>query len=156
MIVAVQRVCWHGFVLLLKAMAKEITSSLIKNWYPEAQYIPRNLANMRSERGYHEICKEVYVKAYCQEMSALRLKNGTAKYTREEIPACPPPQFWDFTKSPWYFGLLVKVFLRNPQLALDVSSVMKDPATNRPVLCAVMRRKEQQQRMNHPQQSQRQ
>ena len=102
-------------------------------------YFPRNLVNMRSGRGFHETCNEVYVKAYHREMSALRLKDGTAKYTSEEIADLSPPQFWEFTKSPWYFGLLVKVFLRNPQLALDVASVMKDPA-NRPLSRAVMRR----------------
>jgi hypothetical protein len=81
---------------------------------------------MKSGRGFHKSCNEVYIKAFRQEMSSSRLKNGTLKYTKEEIDDMFPPQHWEFTKSPWYFGLLIKIFRRDPQLALHVADVMTD------------------------------
>ena len=112
-------------------------------------YFPRNLVTMKSGRRFHESCNEVYVKAFRDEMSTTKLRNGTLKYTKEEIEDLFPPQHWEFTKSPWYYGLLVKIYRRDPQLALDVAAVMKDP-TNVPVSRAVLRRNAQQKarRMN--------
>ena len=75
-------------------------------------------------------------------MSTNRLKDGSPKYTKEDIADMLPPQHWEFTKKPWYFGLLVKVFRRDPQLALHVASVMDDD-TNRPISRAAMRREKQ-------------
>ena len=110
-------------------------------------FFPRDLVNMKSGRGFHETCNDVYVKVYRKEMSLIQHKDCTPKYTDDELEQLYPPQHWEFTKKPWYFGLLVKVFLRDPQLALDVSSVMND-AANRPVSRAAMRR-QQQRTMSH-------
>jgi hypothetical protein len=98
---------------------------------------------MKSGRGFHESCNEVYVKAFCEEMSTAELRNGALKYTKEEIDDLFPPQHWEFTKSPWHYGLLVQIYRRDPQLALDVAAVMKDP-TNVPVSRAVLRRNAQE------------
>ena len=103
---------------------------------------PRDLVMMKSGCGFHETCADVYVKAYREEMSMLKLRNGNLKYTAEEIAEMLPPQHWEFKKNPWYFGLLIKIFRRDPQLALDVPNVMKDPA-NVPVGRAVLRREAQ-------------
>jgi hypothetical protein len=74
-------------------------------------YFPRNLVTMKSGRGFHESCNEVYVKAYREEMPIAKLRNGTLKYAEDElVNLLPAPQHWEFTKSPWYFGLLVKIF----------------------------------------------
>ena len=113
-------------------------------------YFPRNLVTMKSGRDFHESCNEVYIKAFCQEMSSSRLKNGTLKYTKEEIDDTFPPQHWEFTKSPWYFGLLIKNFRRDPQLALHVADVMTD-SSNLPVSRAAMRRQKQETALQHQQ-----
>jgi hypothetical protein len=104
---------------------------------------------MKSGRGFHESCNEVYVKAFCEEKSTAKLRNGALKYTKEEIDDLFPPQHWEFTKPSWYYGLLVKIYRRDPQLALDVAAVMKD-RTNVPVSRAVLRRNAQEKarRMN--------
>jgi len=104
---------------------------------------------MKSGRGFHESCNEAYVKAFCEEKSTAKLRNGALKYTKEEIDDLFLPPHWEFTKSPWYYGLLVKIYRRDPQLALDVAAVMKDP-TNVPVSRAVLRRNAQEmaRRMN--------
>jgi hypothetical protein len=81
-------------------------------------------------------------------MSCSRLKNGTLKYTSEEVEDMFPPQHWEFTKSPWYFGLLVKIFRRDPQLALHVADVMTD-SSNLPVSRAAMRQQKQQTALQH-------
>ena len=98
---------------------------------------------MKSGRGFHESCNEVYVKAFREEMSTAKLRNGTLKYTKEEIDDLFLPQHWEFTKSPWYYGSLVKIYCRDPQLALDVAAVMNDP-NDVPVSCAVLRRNVQE------------
>ena len=103
---------------------------------------PRDLVMMKSGCGFHESCAQVYVKAFRDEMSTLKLRNGTFKHTAEEIADMLPPQHWEYSKNPWYFGLLIKIFRRDPQLALDVPDVMKD-ATNVPVARAVLRRNAQ-------------
>ena len=95
---------------------------------------------MRSGRGFHESCNDVYVKAFRTEISAMKLRTGVLKYTSAEVEDMIPPQHWEFSKSPWMYGLLAKIYRRDPQLALDVSSVMKD-RTNAPVGRAVLRRK---------------
>ncbi|KAI2500955.1 hypothetical protein MHU86_13500 [Fragilaria crotonensis] len=110
-------------------------------------FFPRNLVTMKSGRGFHESCNEVYVKAFRDEMSTTKLRNGSLKYTKEEIEDLFPPLHWEFTKSPWWFGLLVKIYRRDPQLALDVADVMKDPTNvpvSRGVLRAISKRKAQQ------------
>ncbi len=102
---------------------------------------PKDLVTMKSGRGFHESCNEVYVKAYREEMSKLKVR-GQPKYTEPEVQAMFPPQFWEFTKSPWYFGLAVKIFRRDPQLAPNVAEVMTDPS-NVPISRAAMKRNKQ-------------
>jgi hypothetical protein len=109
---------------------------------------------MRSGRGFHNSCNNVYVKAFCDEMANMRVssKNGALKYTSEEVGDMSLPLHWEFTKSPWYFGLLVKIFRRDPQLALHVADVITDK-NNLPVSRAAMRRERQQaalQERNNP------
>jgi hypothetical protein len=105
-------------------------------------FFPRDFVTMRSGRGFHESCHDVYVQAFRLEMSATKLRTGALKYTSAEVEDMVPPQHWEFSKSPWMYGLLAKIYRRDPQLALEVSSVMKD-RTNAPVGRAVLRRKAQ-------------
>jgi hypothetical protein len=37
-----------------------------------------------------------------------------------------PPPMWEVTKNPWYFGLIVKIFCRDAQLALIVGEALND------------------------------
>ena len=53
-----------------------------------------------------------------------------------------PPPNWEYMKVPWYFGLVIKVFCRDPQLALDVADVMAD-GTNAPLSRAELKRQRQ-------------
>ena len=112
-------------------------------------FFPRDFVTMRSGRGFHESCNDVYVKAFRLEMSTTKLRNGTLKYTSSaEVEDMLPPQHWEFTKLPCLYGLMVKIYRRDPQLALDVATVMKD-RTNAPVSRAVLRRKSQQRARRH-------
>jgi hypothetical protein len=106
------------------------------------QYFPKDLVTMKSGRGFHDSCNDVYVKAYRLEMEKCKVKGGGPKYTAEEIEEMHPPHHWEYTKSPWHFGLLIKIFRRDPQLALHVASVMSDPV-NVPVSRAELRRQKQ-------------
>ena len=106
------------------------------------QYYPKDLVTLKSGRGFHESCHQVYVKAYRLEMGKAKVKGGAPKYTAEEIEEMHPPHHWEYTKSPWHFGLLIKIFRRDPQLALHVASVMSDPV-NAPVSRAELRRQKQ-------------
>ena len=106
------------------------------------QYFPRDLVTMKSGRGFHESCNDVYVKTYRLEMGKCKTRGGAPKYTAEEIEEMHPPCHWEYTKSPWHFGLLIKIFRRDPQLTLHVASVMSDPV-NAPVSRAELRRQKQ-------------
>ena len=53
-----------------------------------------------------------------------------------------PPPNWEYMKAPWYFGLVIKVFRRDPQLALDVADVVAD-VTNAPLSRAELKRQRQ-------------
>ena len=53
-----------------------------------------------------------------------------------------PPPLWEYTRAPWYFGLLVKKFRCDPQLALQVADVMHDK-TNLPISRAEIKRQKQ-------------
>ena len=66
----------------------------------------------------------------------------TKKYSKEEADQKLPPPLWEYTKAPWYFGLAVKFFCRNPQLAMEVADVMNDK-TNLPISRAEMKRQKQ-------------
>ena len=54
-----------------------------------------------------------------------------------------PPPNWEYLKPPWYFGLVVKIFRRDPQLALDVADVMTD-LSNVPLSRAELKRRKQE------------
>ena len=67
---------------------------------------------------------------------------GVPKYTPDVLKTMQPPPLWEFSKLPWYLGLAVKIFRRDPQLAPNVGDVMCDPA-NIPISRAAMKRKKQ-------------
>ena len=89
---------------------------------------------MKSGRGFHESCNEVYINAY--------RKGLLKKYSKEEADQMLPPPLWEYTRASWYFGLLVKIFRRYPQLALQVADVMHDK-TNLPISRAEIKRQKQ-------------
>jgi hypothetical protein len=53
---------------------------------------------MKSGRGFHESCNEVYVKAYRLGMANAKYRDGAPKYTTEDIEEMYPPQHWEFKK----------------------------------------------------------
>lgn len=60
-----------------------------------------------------------------------------------------PPHLWEYSKSPWLFGLCMKIFRRDPQLAPNVADVLSDVA-NIPDSRALTRRIPQKQKaINH-------
>jgi hypothetical protein len=77
---------------------------------------------MKSGRGFHESCNDVFVKAFRKDL--IRSKKGAM--SEEEADAELPPYLWEFKKSPWFLSLAVKVFLGTSQLAPDVADVMMD------------------------------
>ena len=60
------------------------------------QYFPKELVTMKSGRGFHESCNEVYVKAYRLGMANAKYRDGALKYTTEDIEEMYPPQHWEF------------------------------------------------------------
>ena len=107
---------------------------------------PKDFVSMKSGRGFHESCKAVYVKAYRDEQSLLKVKRNKVvgpKFTAAEIDALVPPYMWEYSKAPWLLGLCVNIFRRNPHLAPDVVSVMKD-VPNVSASRAVLKRQKQQ------------
>jgi hypothetical protein len=103
---------------------------------------PKNLVTMKSGKGFHDSCNDVFVAAYRAEMS--KVKRGVGlKYTQEEVDGMLPPHLWEFSKAPWYFGLAMKIFRRDPQLAPNVAEVLTDIA-NLPISRAEMKRKKQE------------
>jgi hypothetical protein len=102
---------------------------------------PKDLVSLKSGKGFHESCSEVYATAYRQEMAKINAK-GVPKYTPDVLKTMQPPPLWEFSKLPWYLGLAVKIFRRDPQLAPNVGDVMCDPA-NIPISRAAMKRKKQ-------------
>ena len=104
-------------------------------------HFPKDLVKMKSGHGFHESCNKVYIKAYRHEMLIVKYK-GAFKYTKQEVSQMLPPPLWEYSKSPWYFGLTVKIFRRDPQLAPDVSDVMSD-ISNKPVSRAELKRQRQ-------------
>ncbi len=61
---------------------------------------------------------------------------------QEEVEEILPPSMWEYTKNTWYFGLVVNIFRRDPQLALIVGEVSKDK-TNKPASRAELRHQKQ-------------
>ena len=98
-------------------------------------FFPKDLVSMKSGRGFHESCNEVFIKAY---------RDGLVKkYTKEEADRMLPPPLREYTRAPWYFSLLVKKNCRDPQLvALYVADVMHDE-TNLPISRAEIERQKQ-------------
>jgi hypothetical protein len=99
-------------------------------------FFPKDMVTMKSGRGFHESCNEVFVKAYREGLVK------TKKFSKEEADQKLPPPFWEYTKAPWYFGLAAKIFRRDPQLAMEVANVMNDK-TNLPISRAEMKRQTQ-------------
>ena len=102
---------------------------------------PKDLISLKSGKGFHESCSEVYALAYRQEMAKVNTK-GVPKYTADVLKTMQPPLLWEFSKLPWYLGLAVKIFRRDPQLAPNVGDVICDPA-NIPLSRAALKRKKQ-------------
>jgi hypothetical protein len=99
-------------------------------------FFPKDMVTMKSGRGFHESCNEVFVKAYREGLVKAK------KFSKEEADQKLPPPFWEYTKAPWYFGLAAKIFRRDPQLAMEVANVMNDK-TNLPISRAEMKRQTQ-------------
>ena len=99
---------------------------------------PATFASMKSGRGFHESCNDVFVKAYRRDL--MRSKKVT---TEEEAENELPPYLWEYKKNPWFLSLAVKIFRRDPQLAPDVSDVMLDKE-NVPVSRAALLRIKQE------------
>jgi hypothetical protein len=97
---------------------------------------------MKSGHDFHETCNKVYVTAYRHEMASVK-KKGVPRCTKQEVSQMLPPPNWEYSKDPWYFGLVVKIFRRDPQLAFDVADVMAD-LSNIPLLRAELNRCKQQ------------
>jgi hypothetical protein len=71
---------------------------------------PRDFVTMRSGRGFHKSCNDVYVKAYRDEM--MTIKRGTVpKYTKTEIERMLLPHLWELSKSLWLYGLALKILV---------------------------------------------
>ena len=102
---------------------------------------PKDFVSLKSGKGFHESCSEVYATAHRQEMAKINAK-GVPKYTSDVLKTMQPPPLWEFSKLPWYLGLAVKIFRRNPQLAPNVGDVICDLA-NIPISRAAMKRKNQ-------------
>ena len=99
---------------------------------------PKNLVAMKSGKGFHESCNEVYATAYRQELLKLNTR-GVPKYTPEMVSNMHPPPLWEFSKLPWYLGLAVKIFRRDPHLSPNVGDVMND-ISNVPISRAALKR----------------
>jgi hypothetical protein len=103
--------------------------------------LPANFCNMKSGKGFHDTFDEVFRSQFRRE-----LQRKHSSMTVAEIDQALPPLFWEYKKSPWYFGLTVKIFRRHPQLAPDVHAVLSDIA-NAPQSRAEMLRQKQQSRI---------
>ena len=97
---------------------------------------------MKSGHGFHETCNKIYVTAYRHKMSSVQ-KKGVPRYTKQEVAQMLPPPNWEYSKAPWYFGLVVTIFRRDPQLALDVADVNTD-LSNVPLSRAELKRLKEQ------------
>lgn len=99
---------------------------------------PTNFNTMKSGRGFHESVNAVFTKMYRKELTT-RVKD---RMTQEEADQETPPMFWEYKKKPWYFGLAVKVYRRDLQLAPNTNDVVDDPS-NCPVSRAALKRQGQ-------------
>jgi len=62
-----------------------------------------------------------------------------------------PPPLWEFSKLPWYLGLAVKIFRRDPHLSPNVADVMND-ISNVPISRAALKRQKQMEKTEERQQ----
>jgi hypothetical protein len=72
---------------------------------------PKDLVTTKSGRGFHESCNNIFVKAYRDEHSLLKVKQGKdffPKCTRTEIEALVPPYMWEYSKATWFLGLCIQ------------------------------------------------
>jgi hypothetical protein len=97
---------------------------------------PKDFHTMRSGKGFHDTCNDVFVSAYRRELVA------TKGMSEEDANKELPPQFWEYKKIPWCFSLTVKIFCRHPQLAEDVSKVLADKS-NITISRAALKREKQ-------------
>jgi hypothetical protein len=68
---------------------------------------------IKSGHGFHESYHDVYInKAYQMEIGSARIgvvsRNTLLRKLRKQMH---PPRYWEYTKSPWHFGLLIKNFV---------------------------------------------
>ena len=68
--------------------------------------------------------------------------HGSPKYTALQVDGIFPPPMWEYSKMPWFLGLAVKIFCRDPQLAPNVADVLGD-IENLPVSRAELKRRKQ-------------
>ena len=98
-------------------------------------FFPKDLVSTKSGRGgFRETCNEVCINAHRKGLVKKTLKRKLTKWFH--------PPLWEYTKAPWYFGLLIKSFRRDPQLAMQVADVMNDK-TNLPNSQADIKRQKQ-------------
>ena len=102
---------------------------------------PKDFVTIKSGRGFHESCNDVYAKAYRDEMAKMK-RGPVLKYTKPEVDAMLPPHLWEYSKTPLIFGLSMKIFRRDPQLAPNVADVLTDVA-NIPISRVEMKRQKQ-------------
>jgi hypothetical protein len=89
----------------------------VNRYYHVLPFFPKDLITMKSGRGFHESCNEVFLKAYREGLMK-------KKYSKEESDQKIPPPLWEYTRAPWYFGLAVKNFVvtHNWQCRLPTTS----------------------------------
>ena len=98
--------------------------------------LPRNFSSMPSGKGFHETFNNIFVNAFHNDLVQLK------GVSMEEAMQSLPPPLWEYKKRPWYYGLCVKVFRKDPQLAPDVKEVLSDK-TNKTVSRAKLKRNRQ-------------
>jgi hypothetical protein len=67
---------------------------------------------------------------------------GAPKYTPLQVDSMFPPPMWEYStkRMPWFLGLAVTIFRRDPQLAPNVANVLGD-VSNLPVSRAELKRR---------------
>jgi hypothetical protein len=73
---------------------------------------------------------------------AMAKHHGSPKYTALQVDGIFPPPMWEYSKMPWFLGLAVKIFRRDPQLAPNVADILGD-IENLPVSRAQLKRRKQ-------------
>jgi hypothetical protein len=99
---------------------------------------PTDFSTMKSGEGFQKSVNAAFTKMYRKDLTCRTKDRMTIEQADQEIP----PTYWEYKKKPWYFGLAVKVFRRDPHLAPNVNDVADD-AANLPVSRAALKRKSQ-------------